>query len=364
MALVEPVLRTLGWDTGNPLEVQPEYTLTGGNGRTHQADLMLFMGTAGRWAAVDVIPLGHEPHPEEMDHLVKLCRETQTPLATVTNGTSWWFRTTENPPGGQETSVDLMEQPEHHAALGLLILWHGGSRKRAASPPAGSSRPGPPGSRPAARRNAEKKRRNIMPEVTIPVMDEEELKQFGQAAQVILLAQADGLCRFDIGEDEEGHRVEGRLVADGFHRREEIQQALETVREALAQGRAMVTTDRQGRRSLAPAEITRRHAYPIAHMTEQEEEEEFNLDARAVNEAMMRRECNFESLLDDDARVYFRYSIADGAENRQELLDRIHRIVDHVHSGRALRIEMPGGGVMLMPRWHTPEEKGQDTQTK
>ena len=88
MALVEPVLRTLGWDTGNPLEVQPEYTLTGGNGQTHQADLMLFMGTAGRWAAVDVIPLGHEPHPEEMGHLVELCRETQTPSATVTNGTS------------------------------------------------------------------------------------------------------------------------------------------------------------------------------------------------------------------------------------------------------------------------------------
>ena len=188
-----------------------------------------------------------------------------------------------------------------------------------------------------------------MPEVTIPVMDEEELKQFGQAAQVILLAQADGLCRFGIKVDEEGHRIEGQVVADGFHRREEIQQALETVREALAQGRAMVQTDRQGRRQVAPAEITRRHAYPIAHMTK-EQEEEFNLDARAVNEAMMRRECSFESLLDDAARVYFRYSIADGAENGQELLDRIHRIVDHVHSGRALRIEMPGGGVMLMPR--------------
>ena len=190
-----------------------------------------------------------------------------------------------------------------------------------------------------------------MPEVTIPVMDEEELKQFGQAAQVILLAQADGMCRFDIREDEKGHRVEGQVVADGFHRREEIQQALETVREALAQGRAMVTTDPRGRRSLAPAEITRQHHYPIAHMTP-EQEQEFHQDVGEINEAMMRQDCGFESLLDDDARIYFRYHIADGVENRQELLDRIHRIIDHLHSGRAVRIEMPNGGVMLMPRWH------------
>ena len=133
-----------------------------------------------------------------------------------------------------------------------------------------------------------------MPEVTIPVMDEEEQRQFSQAAQVILLAQTDGLCSFKITEKPEGrHEVTGRVIQEGFHRREEIEAAIDTALTALAEGRAMVTTDRRGRRSLVPAEITRRHHYPVAHMTEQQEEE-FQQDLRAVNEAMMRRDCIFE----------------------------------------------------------------------
>ena len=127
MSLVEPVLRALGWDTGDPRQVWPDYThpmKDGEDGSTRSVNLMLFMETAGTWVAIEVIPLGSEPHPEAPERRLQVCRKTNTPLAVVTNGTSWWFHTNPETAGEkQETSVDLGKQPDHQAALGLMILW-------------------------------------------------------------------------------------------------------------------------------------------------------------------------------------------------------------------------------------------------
>ena len=89
------------------------------------------------------------------------------------------------------------------------------------------------------------------------------------------------------------------------------------------------------------AKIIRSHQYPVDHMDDLQEEE-FNRDMQSINQAMTRGHCSFESILDYEARIYFRYRIADHLEEPQKLLDSIHRVIDHVHSGRALRIEMPG----------------------
>ena len=108
MSLVEPVLRALVWDTGDPRQVWPDYThpmKDGEDGSTRSVNLMLFMETAGTWVAIEVIPLGSEPHPEAPERRRQVCRETNTPLAVVTNGTSWWFHT--NPGDGRRETGDL-----------------------------------------------------------------------------------------------------------------------------------------------------------------------------------------------------------------------------------------------------------------
>ena len=95
-----------------------------------------------------------------------------------------------------------------------------------------------------------------------------------------------------------------------------------------------------------------KHLYPVAHMTP-EEETEFEQAVRTVNHAIMTRQCRFESDLDDEARIYFRYTLLDEAQDPKGILNAIHCIIEQVHAGRAVRIEMPGGGVMLMPRLAT-----------
>ena len=188
-----------------------------------------------------------------------------------------------------------------------------------------------------------------MPEVRIPAMTDEQRQRFQQALLNITLANADGHLSFRLQPDGTFQR---EVSKRGFWG-ESINEDLDLVEQELREGRA-VAAPRRGGADRTPiireAEIVRRHHYPIAHMTP-EQEEEFHRDIREINEAMMRQDCGFESLLDDEARIYFRYHIADGVEEGSELLDRIHRVVDHLHSGRALRIEMPDDSVMLMPRW-------------
>ncbi len=44
------------------------------------------------------------------------------------------------------------------------------------------------------------------------------------------------------------------------------------------------------------------------------------------------------------------YTLLDEAQDQNGILQAIDLIIDQVHAGKAVRIEMPGGGVMLMPR--------------
>ena len=111
------------------------------------------------------------------------------------------------------------------------------------------------------------------------------------------------------------------------------------------------------------ATITTSHHYPKAYMDE-EEEGRFNADVAAINAAMGRRECSFETLLDDEAHIFFRYSVEPSAESRDEIMESISNVVEMVHSGKAVRVEMPGGGAMLTPRLPMGENAGQKAGQK
>ena len=193
-----------------------------------------------------------------------------------------------------------------------------------------------------------------MPVVTRELMTPEERTEFSRAAQEILLAQSDGYCRLDFRPGPDGTC---ELISENHargYRAEALEQALRTARGALRDGKATISQPRGSRTSrLEPATLRVQHDYPAAHMTP-DEEAEFEQAVRTVNAAMAARRCSFESCLDDDARIYFRYGLRDsvrGSREAGEILEAIDLILRQVHEGRAVRIEMPGGGTMLMPRW-------------
>ena len=188
-----------------------------------------------------------------------------------------------------------------------------------------------------------------MPQVTLDLMTGDEKDELSRAAQEILIAQADGYCRLDLGEGPDGTLLIRRQNGARGRRGEYLDEALMTVQAFLDEGKAAVTL-RKGRPLVEPAVINRTHHYPAAHMTGAEEEE-FNAAVMTVNHAVRMRRCRFESFLDEWAHIGFRYAVEDDAADRQEIFQAIDLVIRMVHDGRAVRIPMPGGGVMLMPRW-------------
>ena len=188
-----------------------------------------------------------------------------------------------------------------------------------------------------------------MPVITVPAMTQQEHDEFCRAMQEILLAQADNLCSIDLRPDGDGAQQLSARVNRRSGRAQAIEQALDIARRALDSGKAVVNS-RNGIPRLDPAVIRKRHDYPVEYMTP-EEQESFHRAVERVNRAVRAGECEFESDLDGEARIYFRYFVRDHARDRKELFDSIDLIVRQVHAGRAVRMEMPGGGVMLIPRW-------------
>ena len=201
-----------------------------------------------------------------------------------------------------------------------------------------------------------------MPTITRDLMDPGELKEFSQALQEILLAQADGHCCLEVDDDSPGEYGLRNLKsgqARGY-KGKELDRAIRLVEQQLNSGGARIERRANGSPVIEAARTTTSHHYPKAYMDE-EEERRFNADIQAINAAMNQRECSFETLLDDEAHILFRYSVKPGAENRDRTMESIFNVVDMVHSGKAVRVEMPGGGIMLMPRWPMGQEAGTGT---
>ena len=196
-----------------------------------------------------------------------------------------------------------------------------------------------------------------MPTVTRDVMNQEELEEFYQATQEILLAQGDGYYGLEVdGDSPKEYRLRNleSSQARGY-RGERLDRAIRLVEQQLNSSRARIERRANGTPVIEAARTTTSHHYPKAYMNE-EEERRFNADIQAINAAMGQRECSFETLLDDEAHILFRYSVNPGAENRDRVMESISNVVDMVHSGKAVRVEMPGGGIMLMPRWPMGQE--------
>lgn len=120
-ALVDPLLRALGWDLENPSEVVPEYSPGKG-----YADYGMMVGRTKPRLIVEAKSLG-TPTRQGIDQAVGYCVSQGIEYFAVTNGEMWEIYEPFRPVPIDEkliTSFDL-RGPEHETVLKMLWLWRG-----------------------------------------------------------------------------------------------------------------------------------------------------------------------------------------------------------------------------------------------
>ena len=85
MALIDPLLQALGWDTGDPSVVTPEYESSGG-----RADYALLGDAENPKAIVEAKKLG-EPLANHLSQMVTYANMSGIPYAGLTDGDHWEF---------------------------------------------------------------------------------------------------------------------------------------------------------------------------------------------------------------------------------------------------------------------------------
>ena len=120
MALIDPLLQTLGWDVSDPEMVTPEYSV--GNSR---ADYALLMATGNPSALVEAKKLDESLASHRMQ-MLNYANISGIPHAGLTDGNHWEMYTVfDQAPIEQRRILDvsIASTPAHEAALKLLLLW-------------------------------------------------------------------------------------------------------------------------------------------------------------------------------------------------------------------------------------------------
>lgn len=131
-ALIDPLLRELGWDTSDPAQVVPEYPTSGG-----RADYSLLANGQPRMM-VEAKKLG-EPMAGAISQGINYCLEKGTLYFTVTDGQRWELYETHKPVPIEQKQIvrfDLLGSPAD-VCLKAMALWRPGVL-------AGSVRPAEP----------------------------------------------------------------------------------------------------------------------------------------------------------------------------------------------------------------------------
>ena len=125
MALIDPLLQALGWDTADPALVLPEYDLSG-----KKPDYALLDGTAMPVAFVEAKHLGISlaSHREQ---IVRYAVLSGVPYAGLTDGDHWeLYRAFNRSPSDRSSfedrlllDISVADRPAHEVALKLLLLW-------------------------------------------------------------------------------------------------------------------------------------------------------------------------------------------------------------------------------------------------
>ncbi|MCY3921147.1 MAG: hypothetical protein OXG27_01960 [Chloroflexi bacterium] len=122
-ALIDPLLRGLGWDTGDPSQVMPEYRSAAGS-----ADYALF-GTSNRpQVIIEAKRLGAQLDFKVRQQVTGYCQEEGIPYAAITDGRRWELYDVFKPVAMKDsmvTTLDLEDAPAR-TALKALSLWRSG----------------------------------------------------------------------------------------------------------------------------------------------------------------------------------------------------------------------------------------------
>ena len=119
-ALIDPLLRALGWDTDDPSQVVPEYSASGG-----RADYALFGGDGKPAVMVEAKRL-NRPLQDGLSQSIAYCVEQGTPYFCVTDGQRWAIYETFRQVAVNEklvTQFDLLQDSPAEVCLKALALW-------------------------------------------------------------------------------------------------------------------------------------------------------------------------------------------------------------------------------------------------
>ena len=120
MALIDPLLQALGWDTADPALVLPEYDLSGS-----RADYALLDGTDKPVALVEAKKLGEQLASHRMQ-IVNYANLSGVPYAGLTDGNHWELYKVFDPAPIEDRlllDMSIADRPAHEVALKLLLLW-------------------------------------------------------------------------------------------------------------------------------------------------------------------------------------------------------------------------------------------------
>ena len=120
MALIDPLLQVLGWDTTDPFLVIPEFDAGGG-----QVDYALLGKKGGPTAVIEAKRLG-EPLQKYRHKMIRYAKDARINYAGITDGDQWELYDI-SPRGAlqEKRMLDLKisASPPYQAALNLLLLW-------------------------------------------------------------------------------------------------------------------------------------------------------------------------------------------------------------------------------------------------
>ncbi len=173
MALVDPLLRALGWDVSNPAVVTPEYRVSAGS-----ADYALLHPTGKPAATVEAKKLGVSLPSHQMQ-MLNYANASGIDFAALTDGDHWElydvFRRSELAER-RMLDVSISRGPVHKVALELMLLWRSnlsaGEPVRAGQP-IFESEPPPP-----ARAEAEQDASRVAGWVSLSSYEESEYASF------------------------------------------------------------------------------------------------------------------------------------------------------------------------------------------
>jgi hypothetical protein len=141
-ALVDPILRALGWDTEDPDAVEPEFRLETGRpdyALKHEGQPLIMVEAKSLRGAID----------QAREEGFRYCWRMKVPFYVITDGNRWELHDLREMGGREVFRIELMSEAPGDAARKLMALWRPAMPSVEPAPPLLISLPAQPPAAPA-----------------------------------------------------------------------------------------------------------------------------------------------------------------------------------------------------------------------